>query len=126
MDREGGNEGKMRKWREIHYLHILIFSLFPPSLSMSYIENCLIMSQNVKHSTFVANVTKKTYHTGYEKIILGRIRCEKAPQVVPACTIQRQYMAWKTFVVVVPVEVLLGGRYFYFCKVFLDLLYFHF
>ena len=62
------------------------------------------------YSTFVANVTKKTYHTGYEKIILGRIRCEKAPQVVPACTIQRQYMAWKTFVVVVPVEVLFWGE----------------
>ena len=34
---------------------------------------------------FVANVEKKTLHTRYEKIILGRIRCEKAPQVVSAC-----------------------------------------
>ena len=38
----------MRKWREIHSLHFLIFSLFPPSLSISYIKNCLILSQNVK------------------------------------------------------------------------------
>ena len=27
---------------------------------------------------------KKTYHTRYEKISLGRIRCESALQVVPA------------------------------------------
>ena len=38
----------MRKWREIHSLHFLIFSFFPPSLSISYIKNCLILSQNVK------------------------------------------------------------------------------
>ena len=42
------------------------------------------MSQNVKYGTFVANVTKNQ-HTRYEQIILGRIRCEEAPQVVPAC-----------------------------------------
>ena len=45
----------MCKWREIHSLHSLIFSLFP---SISYIKNCLILSQNVKYCTFVANVTK--------------------------------------------------------------------
>ena len=49
----------MRKWREIHSLHFLIFSFFPPSLSISYIKNCLILSQNVNYCTFVANVTKK-------------------------------------------------------------------
>ena len=48
----------MRKWREIHSLHFLIFSLFPPSLSISYVKNCLILSQNVKYGTFVTNVTK--------------------------------------------------------------------
>ena len=35
----------MRKWREIHSLHFLIFSLFPPSLSISYIQNCHILWQ---------------------------------------------------------------------------------
>ena len=30
-------------------------------------------------------MSQKTYHTRYEEIILGRIRCEKAPQVVRAC-----------------------------------------
>ena len=74
----------MRKWREIHSLHFLILALFPPSLSISYIKDCLILSQNVKYGTFVANVTKKTYHTCYEKIIMGRNRCEKAPLVVRA------------------------------------------
>ena len=73
----------MRNWREIHTLHFLILSLFLPSLSISYIKICHILSQNVKYGTFVANVTK-TYHTHYEEIILGRIRCEEALQVVPA------------------------------------------
>ena len=30
-------------------------------------------------------MSQKTQHTRNEKIILGRIRCEKAPQVVSAC-----------------------------------------
>ena len=71
----------MRKWREIYSLHFLILSLFPPPLSISYIKICHILSQNVKYGIFVANVTK-TEHTRYEEIILGRFRCEKAPQVV--------------------------------------------
>ena len=49
----------MRKWREIDSLHFLILSLFPPSLSISYVKNCLNLSQNVKTGTFVANVTIK-------------------------------------------------------------------
>ena len=71
----------MRKWRE----NFLIISLYPPSLSISYIKICHILSQNVKYGIFVANVTK-TEHTRYEEIILGRILCEEAPQVVSACT----------------------------------------
>ena len=54
-----------RKWREneemereIHSQDFLILCLFPPSLSISYIKNCHILSQNVKYGTFVANVTK--------------------------------------------------------------------
>ena len=73
----------MRKWRE----NFLILSLYPPSLSISYIKICHILSQNVKYGIFVANVTK-TEHTRYEEIILGRILCEEAPQVVSACTLQ--------------------------------------
>ena len=74
----------MRIWRKIHSLHFLIFSLYPPSLSISYIKIGHILSQNVKYGIFVANVTK-TEHTRYEEIILGRILCEEAPQVVSAC-----------------------------------------
>ena len=74
----------MRKWRE----NFLIISLYPPSLSISYIKICHILSQNVKYGIFVANVTK-TEHTRYEEIILGRILCEEAPQVVTACLLAR-------------------------------------
>ena len=59
------NEEMKRKWREneemereIHSQDFLIFCLFPPYLSISYIKNCHILSQNVKYGTFVANVTK--------------------------------------------------------------------
>ena len=45
------NRERIRKWRAIHSLYCLIFSLFPPSLSISYIKNCLILSQNVKWGT---------------------------------------------------------------------------
>ena len=56
----------MRKWRgnwermrrEIHSLHSLIFSVFPPFLSISYMKDCLILLRNVKYGTFVENVTK--------------------------------------------------------------------
>ena len=68
----------MRKWRK----NFLILSLYPPSLSISYIKIGHILSQNVKYGIFVANVTK-TEHTRYEEIILGL--CEEAPQVVTAC-----------------------------------------
>merc|ERR1712002_1421197 len=58
------NEEMKRKWREneemereIHSQYFLILCLFPPSLSISYIKNCHILSQNVKYGTFVANVT---------------------------------------------------------------------
>ena len=30
-------------------------------------------------------MSQKSYHTRYEEIILGRIRCDEAPQVIPAC-----------------------------------------
>ena len=72
MERERGN--------------FLILTFFPPSLSISYIKICHILSQYVKYGIFVANVTK-TEHTRYEEIILGRIRCEEALQVVPACLV---------------------------------------
>ena len=71
-----GNGERWRKWREIHSLHFLIFSLFPPSLSIFCIKNCLILSQ-----------MSQKLNMCYEKIILGRIRCQKALQVVTACLV---------------------------------------
>ena len=69
------NEKMKRKWRENEELEwrwrdneemerdsLSTFPhfLFISSLSIhSYIKTCLILSQNVKYSTFVANVTKK-------------------------------------------------------------------
>ena len=75
-----GNGKRMRKWREIHSLHFLILSLFPPSLCISYIKICHILSQNVKYGTFVANVTKNLTYMHYEETI----RCKEAPLVVLA------------------------------------------
>ena len=34
-----GSAEKMRNWREIYSLHFLTFSLFPPSISISYIKS---------------------------------------------------------------------------------------
>ena len=81
MEGEWENEEEIeREWG-----NFLIFSLFPPSLTLSYIKNCLILTQNVKYATFVANVTKNSTHARWENNSRGRIRCEKVPQVVPAC-----------------------------------------
>ena len=84
------NEEMKRKWREneemereIHSQDFLILCLFPPSLSISYIKNCHILSQNVKYVTFVAK-SQKNQHMRYEEIILGRIYYKEAPQIVPA------------------------------------------
>ena len=48
-----------RKWRENEEMERdshFIFPLFSPSLSISCIKNSLILTQNVKYGTFVANV----------------------------------------------------------------------
>ena len=74
-----GNGERMRKWRE----NFLILPLYPPSLSISYIKICHILSQNVKYVTFVAK-SQKNQHMRYEEIILGRIYYKEAPQIVPA------------------------------------------
>ena len=53
-----GNGERMRKWREIHSLHFLIFSLFPPSLTISFIKIVSFCRKNCNYGTFVTNVTK--------------------------------------------------------------------
>ena len=84
MRKWGGNGEIMRKWREIHSLNFLIFLLFPPSLSISYIKNCLFC-RKMLNMALLSRMSQKTYHTRNEKIIMGQIRCEKAAQVLMAC-----------------------------------------
>ena len=70
-----------RKWRENEEMERdshFIFPLFSPSLSISCIKNSLILTQNVKYGTFVANVLKNLWYVLWEK---------KSPQVVPAWVI---------------------------------------
>ena len=61
-------------------------SLFISTLSIHFLyQNCHILSRNVKYGTFVTNFTKKKINIrAYEEIVLGRIHCEEAPQVVRA------------------------------------------
>ena len=97
MEREWGNEEEMeREWGNgerltlyissfsLHFLplspHFLILSPFPPSLSISYIKICHILSLNVKYGTFVANVTKiLTYalwgNNSGSNLLRGSIAC---------------------------------------------------
>ena len=58
---------RIRKWREIHSLNFLIFSSFPPSLSISYMKSCLILSKNIKYGTFVANVLLSSFNCIFRK-----------------------------------------------------------
>ena len=49
----------------VDFPYVSVSLLFPPSLSISYVKNCHILSQNVEYGTFVANVTKNlTYALG--------------------------------------------------------------
>ena len=89
MKKWRGNGEKMRKWWErvrkcgdIHSLHFLIFSLFPPSLSISYIENCLILSQNVKLGIFVTkNLTYALWenNSGSNSLWESSLSCDGLP-----------------------------------------------
>ena len=58
MSRKCGNEERFTN-------HFLIFSFYP-SLPISYIKNCHILSSNVKSGTFVANVTKNLTYALWE------------------------------------------------------------
>ena len=40
------------------------------------------------NTAFLSQMSQNTEHTRYEEIILGRILCEDAPQVVSACSLQ--------------------------------------
>ena len=67
MERKWGNGQRMRKWREIYLFSSYFLSLYPfPDQKLSiFVTKCYI-----RHSCRKCH--KKTYHTCYEKIILGR------------------------------------------------------
>ena len=56
----------MRKWRGNEERFTLYISSFSPSLSIFYIKNCLILSQNIKYGTFVANVKRNLTYALWE------------------------------------------------------------
>ena len=84
MEREWENEEEMeRKWRKIHSLHFLIFSFFPPALSVSYLSKIVSSCRKMLNTALLARMSQKI-NMSYEKIILDRICCEKALEVVTA------------------------------------------
>ena len=64
------NEKMKRKWREHEEIS--------RSKITSFCRKMLI-------TALLSRMSQKTYQTPYEKIILGQLCCEKAPQVVSAC-----------------------------------------
>ena len=81
------NEEMVRKWgnEERFALYISLFSFFPPSLSISYTKIVSFCRKMLNTALLSLMSQKKLNIRAMKKIILGRIRCEKAPQVVPAC-----------------------------------------
>ena len=70
-----------RKWRENEEMergNFIPLYPFPASKIVSFCRKML-------NTALLSQMSKKTYHTLYEKIIPGRIRSEKGPQVVGAC-----------------------------------------
>ena len=91
MEREYENEEEIeREWgngqeMETEWGNGERFTLNISSLLLYFLPLCPFpISKNI---SFCRKMLK-AYHTCYEKIILGRICCEKAQQVVPACTIK--------------------------------------
>ena len=80
--RENG-EG-MRKWRERFTLKISSFSVYFLPLCPFPISKIVKFCHKMLSTALLSQIPQKTSHTRYEKIILGRIRCEKAPLVVTA------------------------------------------
>ena len=101
MEREGGNGERIRKWRkreeierewgkgERFTLYISSFSLYFLPLYPFPISKIVTFCRKMLNTALLSRMSQKTYHTCYEKIILGRIRREKALQVVPACWVTR-------------------------------------
>ena len=76
----------MRKWGENEEVEKDSVSTFPHFLFISFLSIISYFSfcRKMLNMALLSRITQKTYHTRYENIILGRIRWEKAPQVVRA------------------------------------------
>ena len=89
------NEEMVGRWRENEEIKRDSLSTFPhflftSSLSIHFLyQKSQILNKKLcrkmLNMTLLSQMSQKAYLMRYEKIILGRIRCEKAPKVVPAC-----------------------------------------
>ena len=87
MEREWENEEEMeRGWGngEGFTLYISSFSLYFLPLYPFSISKIVSFCRKTLNTALLSRMSQKIEQLRYEKIILGRIRCEKAPQVVRA------------------------------------------
>ena len=82
-----GNGERMRKWTQNEQIERDSLSTFPhflfiTSLSIHFLSKIVHFYREMLNTALLSWKSQTTQHTLYEKIILGRIRCEKAPQVV--------------------------------------------
>ena len=64
--RTDDNKVKDTCFKQVGECDTRIALLFPLSLSISYIKNCLILSLNVKYGTFVTDITKTLSYALWE------------------------------------------------------------
>ena len=78
MEKEWGNGERFTLYISSFSLYFLPLYPFPVSKIVSFCRKIL-------NTALLSRMSQKNLtYMRYEKIILGRIRCEKAPQVVPA------------------------------------------
>ena len=79
----------MRKWRDNEEMERDLLATFPhflfiSSLFIDFLYQKLSFCCKTLNTALLSQMSQKTEHMHYEIIILGRIRCEKSPQVVRA------------------------------------------
>ena len=79
IEREWGNGKRFTLFMFSIFLYFLPLYPFPISKIVSF-------SRKMLNTALLSGMSQN--HTHHEKIILGRIRCEKAPQVVQACVME--------------------------------------
>ena len=78
MKREAGNGEKFILYISSFFLYFFPLYPFPTS-------KFVIFCRKMLNTALLSRMSQKSQPTRYEEIILGRICCEEAPQVVPAC-----------------------------------------